>query len=320
LLAAWSACALVLSRSAQADQFGSGANSFEIEFVPVGQPGNPADFTGAPQPAGAVPYAYRIGRHEISEEMIDKANALGGLGITKITRGPNKPATSISWFEAARFVNWLNTSTGHTAAYKFDLAGEFQLWSPGDAGYDVNNVFRNGLAKYFLPSVNEWYKGAYYDSSTNAYFNFPTGSDSAPSSTANGIIAGTAVYQQLGPADITQAGGLSPYGTMAQGGNVAEWMETNFDIQTAQAPSTGGRGIRGGDWADRSHEMNSLATWGVAIPTAEVVSFGFRLGSVIPEPTTAAIVASPLWVLLVRSRRFVVSSYSVRFQKLNIRR
>jgi sulfatase modifying factor 1 len=43
-----------------------------------------------------------------------------GLEITKDTRGPNKPATNISWKEAARFVNWLNTSTGGFAAYKFN--------------------------------------------------------------------------------------------------------------------------------------------------------------------------------------------------------
>ena len=31
---------------AAADMFGIGANSFEIEFVTVGQPGNPPDLTG----------------------------------------------------------------------------------------------------------------------------------------------------------------------------------------------------------------------------------------------------------------------------------
>jgi len=52
-----------------------------------------------------VPYSYRIGKYEISEQMIDKANALGGLGITKDSRGPDKPATNVTWFEAAKFVN-----------------------------------------------------------------------------------------------------------------------------------------------------------------------------------------------------------------------
>src|SRR4051812_45933792 len=86
-----------------ADTFGSGANSFDIDFVTIGNPGNPPDAN--PNPAGAVPYTYRIGKYEISEQMIDKANALGGLGITKDTRGPDYPVTSVSWYEAAKFVN-----------------------------------------------------------------------------------------------------------------------------------------------------------------------------------------------------------------------
>jgi len=61
----------------------------------------------------------------VSEDMITKANAEGSLGITKDTRGVDKPATSVSWNEAARFVNWMNTSSGYSAAYKFTL-------QPGD--------------------------------------------------------------------------------------------------------------------------------------------------------------------------------------------
>ncbi len=56
-----------------ADTFGSGANSFSIDFVTIGNPGNPPDAN--PNPAGAVDYEYRIGKYEISEQMIDKANA-----------------------------------------------------------------------------------------------------------------------------------------------------------------------------------------------------------------------------------------------------
>ena len=108
-------------------------------------------------------YKYRIGKYEVSKQMIDKANALGGLGITKDTRGPDYPATSVTWYEAARFVNWLNTSTGSVPAYKFDANGNFQLWNEMDAGYNPANLYRNWLAKYFLPSLNEWHKAAYYD-------------------------------------------------------------------------------------------------------------------------------------------------------------
>jgi len=127
--------ALVLisfSDRAHGDTFGSGANTFDIEFVDIGNPGNPADTASnpnppAPNPAGSVDYAYRMGKFEISEQMIDKANTLGGLAITKDTRGADKPATSVSWNEAARFVNWLNMSTNSPLAYKFAL-------QPGDVG------------------------------------------------------------------------------------------------------------------------------------------------------------------------------------------
>ena len=128
--------------------------------------------------------------------MITKANALGGLGITKDTRGSDKPATGISWFEAARFVNWLNTSKGAAPAYKFDAAGNFQLWSEMDAGYNPANRFRNTQAAYFLPSADEWYKAAFYDPTNGSYWNYPTGSNSPPTPVPSSTSPGTAVYSQ----------------------------------------------------------------------------------------------------------------------------
>ena len=76
--------------------FGSGGNAFTMDFVTVGNPGNTADTTGDPNPAGSVAYTYRMGSYEVSEDMITKANAAGSLGITKDTRGANVVATSIS--------------------------------------------------------------------------------------------------------------------------------------------------------------------------------------------------------------------------------
>src|SRR5262245_15991232 len=94
---------------AYADTFGSGANAFDIEFVTIGNAGNIADTSGSPNPAGSVAYPYRIGKFEISGQMIDKANNLGGLEIPRETLvGPAKPAFGVTWNSAARFVNWLN--------------------------------------------------------------------------------------------------------------------------------------------------------------------------------------------------------------------
>ncbi len=292
LLAALFLCAGV----SFADTFGSGANSFEIEFVTIGNPGNPPPLTLTP--VGAVPYSYRIGKYEISEQMIDKANAesaLAGspLNITKDTREPDYPATSITWYEAAQFVNWLNTSTGSMAAYKFDSSGNFQLWTPSDAGYDPNNLYRNSLAKYFLPSVHEWHKAAYYNPSTDTYYTYPTGSNSVPDGIDfPGDPVFDAVFYDGGlnsePNVINDVGLPSPYGTHGQGGNVDEWNETAFDwINNATSES---RVRAGGSWVDGFTPLLASNLNGVA-PFVERPYSGFRIASVVPEPHAFVLVS-----------------------------
>ena len=293
---------------ALADTFGSGANTFNIDFVTIGNPGNAADTTGNPNPAGSVPYTYRIGTFEISEQMIDKANTLGGLGITKTTRGADKPATNVTWNAAARFINWLNTSTGNPPAYKFaaqpaepnySANANIQLWLPSDAGYNPSNLYRNSLARYFLPSVDEWYKAAYYDPASGVYYDYPTGSNIAPDPVAFGTTARTAVYNgQAGPANIMLAGGLSPYGTMGQGGNVNEWEETDFDL--VNGPSSSLRGIRGGYWVSLAGVLSS-SNRGNSGPASGGIDLGFRVAS-IPEPSSLPLVAIASVGLLLRRR------------------
>jgi hypothetical protein len=298
--------------AAQADTFGSGANTFDIDFVTIGNSGNADDDTGF----GGVGYTYRMGVNEVSRDMINKYNALSGgptLTMSDMTpyggNGVNRPATGISWNEAARFVNWLNTSKGYSAAYKFTTGGfndNIALWTISDAGYDAANPFRNANAHYYLPSEDEWYKAAYYDPNANGglggYWNYATGSDSAPTAVASGTTSGTAVYGQAfatGPADITNAGGLSPYGTMAQNGNVYEWGESGF---TALNDSVGGERVgRGGYWNDPSVYLASLIRNPVS-PTIESLNVGFRVAAV-PEPSAFLMtLIGTLGVVLRRKR------------------
>ena len=289
------------------ESFGSGANAFSMDFVTIGNPGNAADTTGSPNPAGSVAYTYNLGKYEVSRDQIIKANAAGSLGITLLDmssfggNGVNRPATGVSWYEAATYVNWLNTSRpGGTAAYKFDSSGNFQLWSAGDAGYNANNMFRNSLAKYWLPSSNEWYKAA-YGNLNGTWNNYATGSDSAPTSVASGTAANTAVYNgQSGPADITSAGGLSPWGTMGQGGNVWEWNETAYDGSNNTAGET--RELRGGLWSNSSSTLDASFR-SIIDPADEYYFVGFRVASV-PEPSALSLLAVGLGGLaLVRRRK-----------------
>jgi len=288
------------------ESFGSGANQFTMDFVTIGNPNNAADTTGAPNPAGSVAYTYNLGKHEVSRDMITKANAAGSLGITLSDmssyggNGVNRPATGVGWYEAAKYVNWLNTSTGGTAAYKF-VGGTFQLWAPTDAGYNANNMFRNSLAKYWLPSSNEWYKGA-YGNRDGTWINYATGSDNVPTPIAGGTAANTAVYGQSGPADITSAGGLSPWETMGQGGNVWEWMETAYDGSNNTVGDIESRELRGGSWGSGSRYLDASFR-GQGSPSAEFSGIGFRVASV-PEPSSFSLLAIGLGGLaLVRRRK-----------------
>jgi sulfatase modifying factor 1 len=285
--------------------FGSGANQFSIEFVTIGNPGNAADNTGAPNPAGAVGYEYGLGKFEVSEDMITKYNENFGtansLAITKDTRGTAKPATSVSWNEAARFVNWLNTSTGGFAAYKFTTGGvndDIALWTAADTlDFDATNPYRSLRAKYVLPTYNEWYKAAYYSPSNSTYYDFPNGSNTAPTPVPSGTGAGTAVYNQTvaqGPADVDQTGGLSPYGVMGLGGNVTEWEESSGDLANSSGFSS--RGLRGGNWGANSSDLSSSSRNNI-FPSFDIDGgLGFRVASLsssappaVPEPSMMVI-------------------------------
>ena len=289
------------------ETFGTGANEFTMEFVTIGNPGNAADTTGTPNPAGSVAYTYNLGKYEVSREQIDKANAAGSLGITLQNmssyggNGSLRPATGISWIEAAKYVNWLNTSTGGTAAYKFS-GSTFQLWSSTDAGYNANNPFRNSNAKFWLPSTDEWYKGA-YGKADGSWSNFPNGSDSAPTAVASGTAANTAVYGQSisnGPADIKNAGGLSSYGTMGQGGNVWEWNETASDGINNTAGER--RELRGGSWNNDSDSLAASTRYYDDPSGEDFGDAGFRVASV-PEPSTGLLVLLGLSGLLLKRRK-----------------
>ena len=289
------------------ESFGSGDNAFTIDFVTIGNPNNAADTPGRiPKPTGSVAYIYNLGKYEVSRGQIDKANAAGSLGITLYDmssyggNGLLKPATGISWWEAAGYANWLNESKGYQAAYKF-VGGTFQLWSPTDAGYNASNLFRNSQAKYVIASRNEWYKGA-YGNADGSWSNYPNGSDSAPTPVASGTDANTAVYNQIGgPADINNAGGLSAYGTMAQGGNVWEWNETALDESNEITSET--RVLSGGMWSANGIDLNaSVLYYGSPSDEESGYGTGFRIASV-PEPSSLSLLALGGVVVALRRRK-----------------
>ena len=279
------------------ETFGSGAQQFSIDFVEVGNVNNPGFSFGNPKNVGAVSYEYRIGKYEVSRDQVIKA----GLGsfLQDMTsyggNGFNRPATGINWYEAAQFVNYLNVSKGFSAAYKFNSSGAFQLWTAAEAGYNAANQFRNTMAVYFLPNMDEWFKAGYYDPNKSAspmfgnYWSTTTASYNSPTPVASGTDPYTAVYaQQSAPADVDNAGGLSPYGTMGQEGNVYEWIETAYDLVNNVPDEF--RGLRGGAWNDGTGSIgySALNSVNPLSEQSQYGDFGFRV-AMIPEPSSLSL-------------------------------
>jgi len=131
--------------------------------VNISNPGNGND-AGAgggiySSPYGGVPYVYRMGVTEASQDWITKATAStpGLLNVTAGAWAGNQPAATMTWYEAAAFVNWLNTSEGHQAAYQIDETNTpLTLWTSEQAWQaGGENLYRHKDAVYFLPSENE---------------------------------------------------------------------------------------------------------------------------------------------------------------------
>jgi formylglycine-generating enzyme required for sulfatase activity len=276
--------------SADVVTFGSKSNTFTLTFEAVEDPGNAADSTGY----GAVDYSFGMSRYEITERMIDvynadSRNALFPIAYDAVGRGPNMPATSITWNEAARFVNWLNVSKGYAPAYYFPNANGSNLvpWTMGQPDdYQQPNRYRSKRAVYVLPSIDEWYKAAYYEQSLNGgaggYWKYSVQMNSAPNSVLSGTGPGDVVYGhgvEGSPADVESAGGLSSYGVMAMNGNAGEWTETPKNRSYISGSTT--RAVTGGSWAYMSAADFGREEVLYYSPTLSVSQGGFRVVSLV---------------------------------------
>ena len=116
-------CVMAVANTASADTFGSGTlNEFTIDFVPIsGDAGDLGSWSaGSPYTfSGANRGNYRMGTYEVSNDQWTKFQAAYGAvtgspstayDLDPTFTGESVPTNNVSWYEAAQFINYLNTS------------------------------------------------------------------------------------------------------------------------------------------------------------------------------------------------------------------
>ncbi len=296
-------CAMFVS-SAPADMFGTGTDQFTIDFVPISAATNPTQQEADDGAAGygIVDYDYRISVFQITNVQFDAfEDTVGATYGSSYWTGDDIPVNQRTWDHAAHFVNWLNTSTGHQAAYQF-VSGIFKPWDAADA-WGGTNLYRHKAAYYFLPDEHEWVKAGYWNGTTlQTYSNADAGDLDGQGHPNKGAVTGWNYADTLSPSQpwAVGSGVRELNGTYDMMGNVWELMESpgTFGDYTASAT----RGVRGGSYSCTNLAL--LASSRISLsPTFVYINLGFRVASV-PEPAGATmLLAGAVVALLWRRRR-----------------
>lgn len=256
-----------------------------VPTVTIGNPGNAPDpLTGSLY--GSVAYTYNIGAYEVTNaqyaaflnakaaaDPFGLYNTLMASSIGGITRSGQPesyeyqavagraeyPVNYVSFWDAARFVNWLHNGQGNgdTETGAYTLTPE---------SMSANSVTRIAGWQWAIANEDEWYKAAYHQPAsqggdTDDYWLYPTSSNTITIADAN--------YGDSN-AFFTPAGSYAPnfYGVFDMGGNAWERNESTF--------STTNRGLRGGSFNGTFGGLRSTNRASVVL-TNENFTNGFRV-------------------------------------------
>jgi sulfatase modifying factor 1 len=306
---------------------GAAGEPIAMPMVTVGDAGNPDDVTGF----GGVSHDYAIAMfdvtigdyaaflnavaaadpHALYNPRMATDTAVAGIARTGspgdyrysvIDNGGSsaeRPITYVSWWDAARFANWM--ANGQPSGEQDDATTEDGAYALHGATSGIA-VARNAVnpntgstPAFYLPLENEWYKAAYYDPSLAAgaggYYDYAAQSDAPPGNTigseanqanyfAGGVFAVTGSSAQEPNQNYltdvgTFAGSRSHYGTFDQNGNVWQWNDLDG------TPSAS-RGLRGGYWFSGSLALEATLFCNDT-PARESNDTGFRLAG--PPPS-----------------------------------
>ena len=289
----------------------SASATVTMDWVTIGNANNEADtadgnqYIDGTQRYGSVDHVYRIGKYEVTNAQygeflnakgqsnsngvynasmptygITQSGTSGSFSYTVTTALANRPVVYVSWFDAARFANWMMNGQGNA--------------SMETGAYTLNNatsgiITANIGAQVYIPSENEWYKAAYYNAANASYSLYPNGQNTITMADAN-YDRSVGSTTNVG----TYSGYPSSYGTNDQGGNVWEW---NDAVISGSSP-----GLRGSYWNGLTGDLASSGRNLSFDASTENDMFGFRVASV-PEPTSILLSMLAGGMMLIRRKR-----------------
>jgi formylglycine-generating enzyme required for sulfatase activity len=284
----------------------------------IGDPGNrdTNEFEvplGPEDRIGGVDYVYRIGTTEVTvAQHLEFVEAYyqfyiknSGLGIVSLqftglaiivwqseifilSDHYSDEPTQMSWEYAARYINWL-----HNGKIIEEWAFETGVYDTStfiqdDDGNWLHQESRSPGARFWMPTIDEWMKAAYWDpnkyNGQGGYWRYQNSSDTEPRPglPSEGGERNSGVNNQDGfPLPVgSYPTVMSPWGVLDLSGGQTEWFET--------IPGSGNRYRRGTGGTDYNYwhydDIFSPDIIGYYVNASAPVIHGLRLATTLYDP------------------------------------
>jgi formylglycine-generating enzyme required for sulfatase activity len=241
-------------------------------------------------------------------------SAANGAKYSVMGTSGQHPVSFVGFDDAARFVNWMSNGQGNG-----DTESGVYAKTGNSATFGAFTMIHSAAATIWVPSMDEWYKAAYYDPTLNSgsggYWDYATRSDTAPSNDyATATSANHANYSVSGSYTLSPGGypndnaltdvgtfsaSISYYGTYDQNGNVEEFIANTSDSESQYY-------YMGGGWASTSTNLTSDGFSHAKFGEFPLSFSGFRVAggpNQVPEPSASLLLIALTGGLLTVRRR-----------------
>jgi len=223
-----------------------------------------------------------------------------------INEGAEGYAASMTWEMAARYANWLHNGKADEKAAFENGAYDTSTFVYALGRYQ-HQAEHNPDARFWLPTIDEYAKAAYWDPAKNdgegGYWRNPDGGNEtllAALPEAGGETIGDLYYGDgfFGAWDMNQYPGVrSPWGLLDISGTMPDWLETYSNS------TTGSRALGGSLAHDIFYSsFDRIDSWDGGSPDNSPWG-GLRLVTIVPSPGGVVPLCAVALVIVRRERR-----------------